>query len=70
MEAVFKNETLDKTPDEILIEEKIKSGEEIEITEAIEILNMIKDNISIEEISKKTGKSISNIENIKNIFNL
>ena len=70
MEAVFKNENLDKTSDEILIEEKIKSGEEVEITEAIEILSMIKDNISVEEISKKTGKSISNIENIKNIFNL
>lgn len=66
--VVTKNTKLDKTPDEILIEEKIKSGEEIEVTEAIKILYMIKDNIPFEEISNKTGKSISDIEYIKNIF--
>lgn len=58
-----------KTNDEILIEQRIKSGEEVEVTEAIEILSMIKANISLEEISKKTGKPISKIEEIKTIFN-
>ena len=67
METV--NSSLEKTPEEILIEQKIKSGEEIEVTEAIEILLMIKDNIPFEEISKKTGKSISDIDKIKNLFN-
>lgn len=67
METV--NSSLEKTPEEILIEEKIKSGEEIEVTEAIEILFMIKNNIPFEEISKKTGKSISDIDKIKNLFN-
>ena len=61
---------LEKTPDEILIEERIKSGEEIEVTEAIEILSMIKNNISLEEISSKTGKSISKLEELKSIFKL
>lgn len=60
----------EKTKDEILIEQRIKSGEEIEVTEAIEILSMIKANISLEEISKKTGKPISKIEEIKTIFNV
>ena len=61
---------LEKTPDEILIEERIKSGEEIEVNEAIEILSMIKNNISLEEISSKTGKSISKLEELKSIFKL
>ena len=59
-----------KTQDEILIEQRIKSGEEIEVTEALEILSMIKANISLEEISKKTGKPIAKIEEIKTIFNV
>ena len=61
---------LEKLPEEILMEEKIKSGEEIEVTEAIEILHMLKSNTSIEEISKKTNKSITKIEELKKIFNL
>lgn len=56
--------------EEVEIREKIKSGEEIEITEAIEILKMIKNNYSLEEISKKTNKPISDIIKIKKIFNL
>ena len=67
--SITNNTKIEKTHEEILIEEKIKSGEEIEVTEAIKILFIIKDNIPFEEISKKTGKSISDIENIKNIFN-
>lgn len=59
-----------KTQDEILIEQRIKSGEEIEVTEALEILSMIKANISLEEISKKTGKPIAKIKEIKTIFNV
>ena len=50
------------------IERKIKSGEEVEITKAIEILSLLKENISLEEISNKTGISISKIEEIKSIF--
>lgn len=61
---------LEKTPDEILIEERIKSGEEIEVTEALEILSMIKNNISLEEISSKTNKPISKLEELKSIFKL
>lgn len=61
---------LEKTQDEILIEERIKSGEEIEITEALEILSMIKNNISLEEISSKTNKPISKLEELKSIFKL
>lgn len=64
-----KVKNLEKTPDEIIIEERIKSGEEIEITEAVKILSMIRDNISFEEISNKTGKSISKIQEIQSIFN-
>lgn len=67
MKAVKKYE---KTPDEILIEERIKSGEEIELTEGIEILSMIKDNIPLEEISAKTNKPISKIQELKAIFKL
>ena len=58
-----------KLGSEVGMEERIKSGEEIEVTEAVEILFMIKDNIPFEEISKKTGKPISDIEKIKEIFN-
>ena len=58
-----------KVFEEVGMEERIKSGEEIEVTKAVEILFMIKDNIPFEEISKKTGKSISDIEQIKTIFN-
>lgn len=68
MEVVNYNQ--EKTPEEIIIEEKIKSGEEIEITEAVKILSMVKSNIPLEEISKTTGQSISKIEEIKKIFNL
>ena len=68
--VVTRNKKLEKLPEEILIEEKIKSGEEIEVTEAIEILSMLKTNTSLEEISKKTNKSISKIEELKKIFEL
>lgn len=56
--------------EEIEIEERIKSGKEVEITKAIEILSLLKENISLEEISNKTGISISKIEEIKSIFEL
>ena len=56
--------------EEIEIEERIKSGKEVEITKAIEILSLLKENISLEEISKQTGISISKIEEIKSIFEL
>ena len=46
------------------IELKINSGEEVEITKAIEILSLLKENISLEEINTKTGISISKIEEI------
>ena len=52
------------------IELKINSGEEVEITKAIEILSLLKENISLEEINAKTGISISKIEEIKSIFRL
>ena len=52
------------------ITRKINSGEEVEITKAIEILSLLKENISLEEISNKTGISISKIEEIKSIFRL
>ena len=68
--VVIDDLNLEKTQDEILIDEKIKSGKEIEITEALEILKMIKANIPFEEISNKTGKSISDIESLKKIFNV
>lgn len=58
-----------KIGNEIGMEERIKSGEEIEVTEAVEILFMIKDNISFEEISKKTGRPISDVIKIQKIFN-
>lgn len=67
MTMIKNNERL---PEEILMEERIKSGEEIEVTEAIEILNMLKSNTSVEEISKKTNKKISKIEELKKIFDL
>ena len=67
MEAV---KDLEKTQDEILIEKRIKSGEEIEVTEALEILSMIKNNIPLEEISSKTNKPISKLEELKSIFKL
>lgn len=60
----------EKLPEEILMEERIKAGEEIEVTEALEILRMLKDNVSVEEISNKTNKKISKIEELKKIFNL
>lgn len=59
-----------KLPEETLMEERIKSGEEIEVTEAIEILHMLKSNTSLEEISKKTNKPITKIEELKKIFKL
>lgn len=58
-----------KLNEELEIEERIKSGKDIEIVEAVDILEMIKNNISIEEISIKTGKSVSDIIKIKTIFN-
>lgn len=58
-----------KLIEEVEIEKRIKSGEEIEVTEAVRILSMIKENISLEEISKQTGKSISDIQNLKDLFN-
>ena len=61
---------MEKTQDELIIEQRIKSGEEIEINEALEILTMIKNNHSLDDISKKTGKPLSKIEEIKAIFNL
>ena len=60
----------DKTPEEILIEQRIKSGEEIEVTIAVEILSLLKKNIPLNEISTKTNRPISDIEKIKNIFEL
>lgn len=60
----------EKLPEEILMEERIKAGEEIEVTEALEILRMLKSNVSVEEISKKTNKKISKIEELKKIFDL
>lgn len=59
-----------KTQDELIIEQRIKSGEEIEITEALEILTMIKNNYSLDDISKRTGKPLSKVEEIKSIFKL
>lgn len=56
------------TKDEIKIRERIESGEEIEITKAIEIMFMIKDNISYEQISKKTGRPISDVVKVQNIL--
>ena len=56
--------------EEIEIKERIKSGKEVEITKAIEILELLKTNVSIDEISKQTGISISKIEEIKSIFEL
>ena len=56
--------------DEVGMEERIKSGEELEITEAVEILFMIKDKVPFDEISKKTGKPISDINKVKDIFEL
>lgn len=56
--------------EEIEIKERIKSGKEVEITKAIGILSLLKENISLEEISNKTGISISKIEEIKSIFEL
>lgn len=69
MENIKSNLT-DKTPEEILIEQRIKSGEEIEVTIAVEILSLLKKNIPLNEISTKTGRPISDIEKIKNIFEL
>lgn len=60
----------EKLPEEILMEERIKAGEEIEVTEALEIIRMLKDKVSVEEISKKTNKKISKIEELKKIFEL
>ena len=64
----IKKNNLEKTQDEIIIESKIKSGEEIEITKALDILAMLKDNMPLESISKNTKVSISKIEEIKTIF--
>lgn len=60
---------LKQLDEELEIEEQIKSGKDIEIIEAIDILKMIKNNISFEEISVKTGKTVSDIAKIKTIFN-
>ena len=60
----------EKLPEEILMEERIKAGEEIEVTEALEILKMLKAKVSTEEISKETNKKLSKIEELKKIFNL
>lgn len=67
---MIKAEKTIKLGDEIGMEERIKSGQEIEVTEAIDILHMIKKNISFEEISEKTGKPISDVMKIKKIFEL
>lgn len=67
---MIKAEKSIKLGDEIGMEERIKSGQEIEVTEAIDILHMIKQNISFEEISEKTGKPISDVMKIKKIFEL
>ena len=66
----IKSNLNDKTPEEILIEQRIKSGEEIEITIALEILSLLKKNIPLNEISTKTNRPISDIEKIKNIFEI
>ena len=57
-----------KLKEEIEIEDNIKEGKDIEITEAINILTMIKNNIPMEEISKETGKSISDIKHLISLF--
>jgi len=49
---------------EVGMEERIRSGEEIEITEAIRIMELIKDNIPFEEISKITGRPLSDVEKV------
>lgn len=56
--------------EEIEIEQRIKSGEEVEITKAIEIRDMLKSGLPIDEISSKTGIKHDKIEEIKNIFEL
>ena len=64
------NKTKKEIGAEVGMEERIKSGEEIEVTEAIDIMFMIKDKIPFEEISRKTGKPISDVLKIQKIFNI
>lgn len=67
--TTLKNDKTKELGREVGMEERIQSGEEIEVTEAVEILFMIKDNIPFEEISKKTGHPISDVTKIQKIFN-
>ncbi|MBQ8681796.1 MAG: hypothetical protein IJ509_02675 [Bacilli bacterium] len=69
LEVNNNNEEILMTPEEIEIREKIKSGEDIEITVAVRIIELIKQNLSFEEISKITGRPISDVEKIQNILN-
>lgn len=64
-----KEQTTKKVGREVGMEERIRSGEEIEVTEAVKIISMIKENIPFEEISKITGRPLSDVEKIKNILN-
>lgn len=70
MDIIKNNINNSKLGEEVGMEERIKSGEEIEVTEAIKILFMIKDNVPLNEICIKTGKTISDIKKIKEIFHL
>ena len=49
--------------------QKVMSIEkEIDITEALEIRDMVNDNIPLEEISKETGRTIPEIERVMELL--
>lgn len=41
---------------------------EIDIKEALDIMDMINDNISLEEISEETGRTIPEIERVRELL--
>ena len=49
-------------------QEEINIDKGIEINQALEIMSMIKKNKSLEEISKDTGRTIKEIERVKEIL--
>lgn len=49
-------------------QEEINIEKGIEINQALEIMSMIKKNKSLEEISKDTGRTIKEIERVKEIL--
>lgn len=49
-------------------QEEINIEKGIEINQALEIMSMIKKNKSFEEISKDTGRTIAEIERVKEIL--